>query len=252
MGRAIAGIGSAGIFSGSSVILMHIISLAKRPMFIGFMGAIFGISSIIGPVMGGTFTDRVSWRWCFYMKLSGSTPFGTVLFLPGITCFLLALQWGGTIYAWNNSRIIALFGLAGVLTIGFTAIQTWRQDDATVPPRIVKYRSIACGMIFTMCIGGGMVSILYSIALWFQAVKGTTAVQSGVNSIPMVLGLVAGSILASAIVTRTRYYVPWMFVSTILASTGSGLITTLTRFTGHSEWIGYQALSGLGLGTGMQ
>ncbi|KAF7505295.1 hypothetical protein GJ744_001082 [Endocarpon pusillum] len=103
-----------------------------------------------------------------------------------------------------------------------------------------------------MCLGGGMVSMLYSIALWFQAVKGTTAVQSRINSVPMGLGLVAGSILAGAIVTSTGYCVPWMFVSAILASTGSGLITTLTRFTGHSKWIGYQALFGLGLGTGMQ
>ena len=94
--------------------------------------------------------------------------------------------------------------------------------------------------------------MLYAIALWFQAVKGTTAVQSGIDSIPMVLALVAGTITGGAVVTRIGYYVPFMFVSTILVSTGSGLITTFDAQTGHSKWIGYQVLFGFGLGTGMQ
>jgi hypothetical protein len=179
-------------------------------------------------------------------------PLGTALFFPAVICFLLALQWGGTTYPWNNTRIIALFVLAGVLGIAFIAVQMWRQEDATIPPRIIKQRSIACGMVFSLCIGGGLVSMLYSMALWFQAVKGTSAVQSGIDSIPMVLGLVFGAILAGAVITRTGYYVPWMFVSTVLASTGSGLITTFAPETGHSEWIGYQVLFGLGLGVGMQ
>ena len=179
-------------------------------------------------------------------------PLGTAVFFPAITCFLLALQWGGTTYPWSNTRIIALFVLSGVLGIVFIAVQIWRQEDATIPPRVIKQRSIALGMVFALCIGGGLVSMLYTTALWFQAVKGTTAVQSGIDSIPMVLGLVFGAIVAGAIVARTGYYVPWMFVSTILASAGSGLITTFTPETGHSEWIGYQVLFGLGLGVGMQ
>jgi hypothetical protein len=175
-----------------------------------------------------------------------------MLFLPGVICFILALQWGGTIYHWNNGRIIVLFALTGVLIIAFALVQIWRQEDATVPPRIIKQRSIALGMIFSVCIGGALISMLYSLPLWFQAVKGTTAIQSGIDVIPMVLALVIGAIISGGIITRTGYYVPFMFVSTILMSTGSGLITTFDVSTGHSKWIGYQVLFGFGLGAGMQ
>ncbi|KPM37381.1 putative HC-toxin efflux carrier TOXA [Neonectria ditissima] len=281
IGRAIAGMGSAGIFSGSSVILTQVVPLEKRPMYIGLMGSMFGIASIVGPIMGGALTDNVTWRWCFYINLpiggaviavlvfflrvphkrSNETlkrqfirmdPIGTALFLPGIVCFILALQWGGATYPWNDARVIALFVLAGVLLLAFVGVQIWRQEDATIPPRIIAQRSVACGVVYAMCIGGGMISLIYNLPIWFQAVKGTSAVQSGIDTIPLVLSLVVGAILSGAIITRTGYYVPWMYVATVLTSVGSGLMTTFELNTGHSAWIGYQVLFGLGLGTGMQ
>ncbi|KAB5536173.1 major facilitator superfamily domain-containing protein [Coniochaeta sp. 2T2.1] len=281
IGRAIAGTGSAGIFSGSTVILTHILPLQKRPMYVGLMGSMFGISSIIGPLLGGAFTDKVTWRWCFYINLPiGAVvfavlvfflhvshkklqeplakqlmrldPIGTAVFLPGVICFLLALQWGGTTYPWNSARVIALFVVAGVLLITFVGIQIWRQEGATIPPRIMKQRSIACGSLYAMFIGGGLVTMLYLLPIWFQAVKGTTAVHSGIDTIPMVLGLVFGAIISGAIITNTGYYTPWMFVSTVLMSVGAGLTTTFKVHTGSGAWIGYQALFGLGLGCGMQ
>ncbi|KAH8432991.1 MDR family MFS transporter [Aspergillus melleus] len=281
VGRAIAGSGSAGIFSGATVIITQIIPLAKRPMYIGFMGSTFGVASIAGPLVGGAFTDRVTWRWCFYINLpiGGFTlailalflrvpkvtnsdplsrqlirldPLGTLVFLPGIICFLLALQWGGNDYPWSSGRIIALFVVAGVLIIAFAIIQVWRQEDATIPPRIIRQRSVFFGAIFALCIGGGMISMLYTLALWFQATKGTSAVQAGIDTIPVVLSLVIGSILSGAMISRLGYYVPFMYLSNVLTSVGSGLITTFTSSTGHSAWIGYQVLYGLGLGVGMQ
>ncbi|KAM5465208.1 hypothetical protein MferCBS49748_005148 [Microsporum ferrugineum] len=281
VGRAIAGTGSAGIFSGTTVVIAQVVPLRKRPIYVGMMGSIFGISSIIGPLMGGAFTDRVTWRWCFYINLpiGGGTlavlvfllsvrskkesvswktqvnrldPIGSVLFLPSATCFLLALQLGGTSYPWNSGRIIALFVVSGVLMIAFVAVQIWRQEDATVPPRIFCQRSIACGTGFATCVGGGLISMLYALPIWFQAVKGTTAVQSGIDTIPMVLSLVVGSILSGGIITATGHYVPWMYVATVLMSIGAGLTTTFKVDTGHSAWIGYQVLFGFGIGTGLQ
>lgn len=179
-------------------------------------------------------------------------PVGTLLFLPGVVCFLLALQWGGPVYPWDNGRIIALLVVAGVLVIAFSAVQLWRKEDATIPPRIMGQRSIAFGSLYAVFIGGGMISMLYSLPIWFQAVKGTSAVQSGIDTIPMVLSLVVGAMISGATITRTGYYVPWMFVSAILMSIGAGLMTTFTVDTGSPAWIGYQVLFGLGIGAGMQ
>ena len=179
-------------------------------------------------------------------------PLGTLVFLPGIVCFLIALQWGGVQYAWNNGRIIALFVVAGVLIITFIGLQIWGQENATVPPRIIKQRSVAAGTVFSTCVGGVLVTLLYWIAIWFQAVKGTSAVRSGINTIPMVLSLTLASIASGIIVRRTGYYVPPMYFGVICMSVGAGLMTTFTPETDTGKWIGYQILFGFGIGVSMQ
>lgn len=284
VGRAIAGLGSCGIFSGAIVIIVDNVEMQKRPMYIGFMGAMFGISSVVAPLLGGAFTDKVSWRWCFYINLpigavavliiifllkttpppnpnqasgireriSQLDPLGTVCFLPGIICLLLALQWGGSTYAWNNGRIIALFVVFGVLLIAFVAVQIWKGDTATVPPRLIKQRSVAAGLFYSMCVGASMMSVIYYLPVWFQAIKNATAVKSGIMNIPLVLSLVIGSIIAGTCISRIGYYTPFMLLSTTLMSIGAGLLTTFQTTTGHEKWIGYQVLYGFGLGLGMQ
>ncbi|KAH8695149.1 putative efflux pump antibiotic resistance protein [Talaromyces proteolyticus] len=282
VGRAIAGIGASGLSSGVIVIMVHMAPLHKRPMYTGILGGVFGIASIIAPMMGGAFTDNVSWRWCFYInlpigavtiaivalvlklpeasnkqlstgeRLQKLDPIGTSLFLPGMVCLLLALQWGGTTYAWSNGRVIALLVIAGVLLLAFIGVQHWKKDDGTVPPRIFLRRSIVAGFWYSLMLNGSMMVILYYIPIWFQAVKDASSVKSGIMTLPMVIGLVVGSIVAGAGVTNSGYYTPFMIVGSILLSIGSGLMTTFTTSTGHPQWIGFQACFGLGIGFGMQ
>ena len=97
-----------------------------------------------------------------------------------------------------------------------------------------------------------MITLIYYVPLWFQAIKGVSAVQSGIDSIPMVLSLVLAAIMSGAIITNTGYYNPWMFMCSTFMSIGTGLITTFQTDTGSSKWIGYQVIFGLGLGMGMQ
>ncbi|CAK5276200.1 unnamed protein product [Mycena citricolor] len=285
VGRAIAGLGSAGLFSGALIIVANSVPLTQRPMYTGLIGAMYGIASVAGPLLGGAFTDKVSWRWCFFINLplGGVTlfvitfffhapkthrqakqemtrwerfnqfdPLGTIIFVPAIVCLLLALQWGGSKYPWSNGRIIALFVIFAVLIIAFGIIQVWKQDLGTVPPRILKKRSILFGAWYALCLGASFFLLVYYLPIWFQAIKGVTAVKSGIDNLPMILSLVIASLIAGGIITAVGYYTPFMILSSILMGVGAGLLSTFTATTGHAHWIGFQIIYGLGVGFGMQ
>ncbi|KAJ7059774.1 putative MFS multidrug transporter [Mycena amicta] len=286
-GRAIAGLGCAGIFSGAMIILAHAVALERRPLYTGLVGTMFGIASVAGPLMGGSLTSKVTWRWCFYInlpvggvalfvmvflfkmpqtadleqeppkvhlvdRLHQFDPLGTIVFIPAIVSVLLALQWGGSKYAWNDRRIIALFVVFGVLIIAFVAIQIWKKDDATVPPRVFKARSIWSGALFAFCLGAAYFILVFYLPIWFQAIKGVSAVRSGIDNIPMILSVVVGSLLSGALVTLIGVYTVFLLISSVLMSVGAGLLSTFTTHTSSSHWIAYQVIFGLGVGLGLQ
>ena len=284
IGRAIAGLGNAGLFQGAVVIVVYIVPLHKRPQYMGVLGMVFGVASAVGPLLGGAFTDGPSWRWCFYInlpfgalvfvllcfilqippgmlkkekttwreKVTRMDPIGTVLFLPSIICLLLALQWGGVTYNWSNARIIVLLIVAGLLAVGFVIVQKWKGDSATVPGRIFVNRSIVAGSWFSFCLGSSTQTMLYFLPIWFQAVKSANAVKSGIMVLPFVLGLTAMSLSSGILTRRIGYYTQWVILSSVLTPIGAGSITTFTPSTGHSAWLGYQVLFGMGVGLGQQ
>lgn len=284
IGRAIAGFGSGGIFTGAILIMLNTVPLHKRPMLQGLFGACFGVASVAGPLLGGVFTgSKATWRWCFYINLPLGAitimvvllmlhleenkprmktwketlkhldPLGTVLFLPAITCLILALEWGAAEYAWSNPRVVALLTVFAVLFIAFVAWQYFtRNTTATVPARILFQRSVAFGGLSQFCVGATMLTVSMYVPLWFQAIKGTDAMKSGIDMIPLVLSVVVGSITSGALVQRLGYYTPFMIVGSCLMAIGAGLITTWDMGTKSSKWIGFQVILGLGVGYTMQ
>lgn len=188
----------------------------------------------------------------FKEKLSRVDIPGTLVFIPCIVCLLLVLQWGGATYAWSNGRIIALFVLFGVLLIVFVGIQIWQQESATVPPRIAKNRTIIAGTFYSFCLGSSFMVTIYYLAIWFQAVKGDSAIRSGLSTLPFILGMVVGSIGSGIFVSKIGYYNPSIIAAAVLAPIGAGLMTLFKPTTAHPMWIGVQVLYGFGIGLGLQ
>ena len=180
IGRAVAGAGAAALFSGGMTIVGYSVPLRKRAMYIAALSSMFGIASVVGPILGGALTDKASWRWCFWINLPfGGIALAIVFFffsnpprrhtdmsvkekikqidilgafflIAAITSLLLALQWGGTVYPWSDSKVWGCLLSFGLLILVFCGIQVWLKERATMPPRILcKQRTVGACALFS-------------------------------------------------------------------------------------------------------
>jgi hypothetical protein len=179
-------------------------------------------------------------------------PAGILFFVPSMVCLILALQWGGTTYPWSAPKIIGLLVTFGILFVIFIVIEVLTPETAMAPTRVVLNRSIGSAMLFIFLLMGSMMSIVYYLTIWFQAVKGDSALKSGISTIPLVLSLVLTSIISGIIVQKVGYYVPAMLIAPLLSAPGAGLLSTLSPTSNHKYWIGYQVLYSCGVGFAMQ
>ncbi|GJC77915.1 efflux pump aflT [Colletotrichum liriopes] len=246
-GRAIAGVGSAGIFTGAMMVMIPMIPLHKRPMFqVGGVAFVFLFFMLKAP------KRQPQEPATLYQHFKRLDPLGTLFFLPSIVSLLLALEWGGSEYAWNDGRIIALFVVFGIGFIAFAAVQVLMPKTATVPLRIIKQRTMLAGAFFMLFLAGSMMLAVYYLPIWFQAVQGADPVDSGIYTIPLVLSIVVSSIISGGMTQKIGYYVPSMILCPCIMSVGLGLMSTFQPGISSGHWIGYQFLTGFGLGFGMQ
>jgi MFS family permease len=221
-------------------------------------------------------------RWCFYINLplGGFTviivllflhleeqkpkldswlstlksldPIGTLLFLPSITCLLLALEWGAD-NPWSSTRIVALLTVFAALFCLFILWQYYtRHTTATIPARVLLQRSVIAGGFSQFFVGATMLTVSIYIPLWFQAIKSDSAIASGIHTIPLVLSVVVGSISSGGLTQKIGYYTPFMILGSCLMAIGTGLLTTWNAHTATGSWIGFQIIIGLGVGFTMQ
>ena len=188
----------------------------------------------------------------FKERLQQLDFYGAIFLIPAVVCLLLALQWGGTKYPWNNGRIIGLFCAFGVITIIFIMIQIRQGDKATIPMRLFFQRSVFCATIFSFFVGSSFLIVVYYIPLYFQGVKGVSATHSGIQTLPLLISVVIFSISGGIMVTVLGYYTPFMICGMSLFTIGIGLLSTLSPTTPFGKWFGYQVLSGAGVGMCLQ
>lgn len=179
--------------------------------------------------------------------------FSVAALLPGLVTLLLALQWGGSRYSWSNARVVALIVIGVVLLCVFAILQlTQPPSRATIQPRIISQRTVLFSAILAFCMGASFLVLVFYLPLWFQAVKGEDAMNSGFMILPILLGVVILGLLGGGFVSLIGYYVPSMILGTVLLSIGSGLLTTLTVDSPKSKWVGFQACAGMGIGLALQ
>ncbi|KAJ5676565.1 uncharacterized protein N7477_002198 [Penicillium maclennaniae] len=280
VGRAIAGAGSSGIGNGALTIISAVLPVRKQVQFLGINLGIGQLGIALGPIIGGAFTQNISWRWCFYINLPIGGVLAILLFfftipeptnklpprqvlgtaiksldLPGFllispaaVMFLLALQYGGTVYSWNSSVVIGLLVGAAVTFVLFLAWEHHQGDDAMVPFAMIKKRivwSAAGNLFFLLC---AILVAEYYLAIYFQTVLDNRPIMSGVHLLPTTLGLVFFTMLSGMMTEIFGYYLPWNLGGSALAAIGYGVMSTIKPTTSSSKWIGYQILYGVGSG----
>ncbi|KAF5672710.1 major facilitator superfamily transporter [Fusarium denticulatum] len=256
IGRAIAGIGVAGIFAGGLTIIASAIRPEKRSVNMGLMMGGFYINLPIGAiVLGGI----------LFIKIADQQPVppvaqavrelpkrldlvGFVMFAGASTMLMLALQWGGTTYAWSSAVTIGLFcGSAASLT-AYVAWSWNRGDESLIPPVLLKQRVVIACFFLTLFMIGSALMLSYWLPVYFQAVLGQSPVGSGVSMLPNILASVVFSIVGGIMISKVGYYLPQAVIGTALLTVATGLCSTFDPYTSTGKWVGYQFLAGVGRG----
>lgn len=271
--RAVQGIGGGGLMVLAQAIIADIVSPRERGRYQGYFGAVFGASSVAGPLIGGFFTDHLTWRWVFLINIplgilalvvtAAVLPegirrttvkidyLGSVLIMGGITCLVLLTTWGGTEYAWSSPTTIGL-GLASLVLIGaFVAVER-RAEEPILPLRLFSDRVFSVSSAVSFIIGLAMFGAISFLPLFLQIVGGASATDSGLLMTPLMAGMLVTSIIAGRAVSRTGRYKVFPVAGTATAAVGLFLLSTMGTSTTYLQSSAYMVVLGIGLGLTMQ
>ena len=273
-GRAIQGLGGGGLMILSQAIIADIVPARERGRYVGFMGAVFAVSSVAGPLLGGWFTESIGWRWCMWINIPlGLLALGSAMFfihLPhrergpvrldiagmsllaiASTALVLFTSWGGNTYDWDSAVIISLIVLTVVAAVAFVLVER-RAVEPVMPLALFKSRNFNLTTAAGLLVGIAMFGALAYMPTYLQMVTGVSATRAGLLMIPMMGTLLVTSILTGRAVTRTGNY-KWLPVfGAGFVAIALGLLSTMTAST--AVWVTclFLAIMGLGLGLTMQ
>jgi EmrB/QacA subfamily drug resistance transporter len=271
--RGLQGLGGGGLMVGTMAAIGDVVSPRERGRYQGLFGAVFGLSSVIGPLLGGFFTTNLSWRWIFYVNLpigviafvvlAATLPsrkeevhyridyLGAVLLAAALSSVVLLCTLGGTDYAWGSPQIIGLGFLAIALTIAFVRAER-RAAEPVLPPRLFHNRVFTVTSAIGLVVGFALFGSVTYLPLFLQVVNGASPTGSGLQILPLMGGLLITSISSGQLITRTGRYKPFPIIGTAVMVVGLVLLSTMDASTTRLEASAYMFILGLGLGSVMQ
>ncbi|KAI9891417.1 MAG: hypothetical protein M1814_002736 [Vezdaea aestivalis] len=286
IGRALAGVGGAGMYVGVMTLLSVNTTEQERPSYIGLTGLTWGAGTVLGPIIGGAFTQsKVGWRWAFYINLfvfavfvpvyifmlPSFTPrpgvslqkrlkhidfLGTALIIGAFICGTMAIAFGGILYPWKNARVIVLFVLSALffITLGFQQAFCWTTNeyDRIFPVQFLKSRTMLILYAQIASASSAIFVAIYFIPLFFQFVKGDDALEAGVRLLPLIVFLVVFCLVNGGVLSKVGLYMPWYLVGGILVVAGGALMFTVDENTSPAKIYGYSILLGTGAGCYVQ
>ena len=270
--RAVQGVGGGMIMVNSLTAIADLFPPETRGKYQGFLGVVFGMSSVIGPTLGGFITDSISWGWVFLINIPIGIPVllliaflfpaikpevenrkhdyaGMVTLVLAVVPILLALSWGGVQYGWATPQVIGLLAFGAAMTAAFVTIER-RSDSPIMPLEIYRNRMVAVSLVVTFLTGFGMFGGIIFIPLFFQGVLGASATSSGSFITPMMLGIVVGATLSGQLLARTGLrYRAFGLGGTAVMTLGLFLVSTMDESTSFARAVAYIVIMGMGLGS---
>jgi EmrB/QacA subfamily drug resistance transporter len=271
--RAVQGLGAGGLAVTATALIADVIPLRERGKYQGALGAVFGVTTVLGPLLGGLFTDHLSWRWAFYVNL----PLGVVVIalaavtIPrvaavsrpvvdylgigfvslGAAGLVLALSWGGTQYAWDSLTIIGLFAGSVVALVLFVVFES-RAVDPILPLRLFRRQVFSLSVVLAFIVGFAMLGAMTFLPTYFQYVRGVSATASGVQTLPLVVGLLVTSVASGTVVGRTGRYKIFPVAGSLVMGVGLFLLSLMDADTSFGLMAVYMLVLGAGIGLIMQ